>query len=95
VIIEGIDDEIKYELSPYIKTKKMVITITMDIEDPSIKIIEMICAKTLKISTKLTNQQEWKLLDVLKRKHEALAWDYNDIKGIHPSICTHHIYIKE
>jgi hypothetical protein len=32
---------------------------------------------------------------VLKRNIEAFTWDYKDMKGIHPSICTHHIYIKE
>jgi hypothetical protein len=32
---------------------------------------------------------------VLKRNIEAFAWDYKDMKGIHPSICTRHIYIKE
>jgi hypothetical protein len=31
---------------------------------------------------------------VLKRNLESLTWDYRDMKGIHPSICTHHIYIK-
>lgn len=35
------------------------------------------------------------MLDALKINIEAFAWDYNDVKCIHPSICTHHIYIKE
>jgi hypothetical protein len=59
------------------------------------KTIEIKFSKTLKIITRLTNQQEQKMLDVLKRNIESFAWDYKNIKGIHPSICTHHIYIKE
>jgi hypothetical protein len=52
----------------------------VDIEDPSAKTIEISPAKTLKINTKLTNQQEQKLLDVLKRNIESFAWDYKDMK---------------
>jgi len=26
---------------------------------------------------------------------EAFAWSYKEMKGIHPLVCTHHIYIKE
>jgi hypothetical protein len=95
VKIEGINDENRYETSTENKTKLWTDFFTADIEDPSVKTIEISPAKTLKINNKLTSQQEQKLLDVLKRNIEAFAWDYKDMKGIHPSICTHHIYIKE
>jgi hypothetical protein len=26
---------------------------------------------------------------------EAFTWDYTDMKGISPELCTHRIYIKE
>lgn len=26
---------------------------------------------------------------------DAFDWDYKKLKGVHPFICTHHIYIKE
>jgi hypothetical protein len=68
---------------------------TTEIEDPTVKTIEISPTKTLKINNKLTSQQEQKRLDVLKRNIEAFAWDYKEMKGIHPSICTHRIYIKE
>jgi hypothetical protein len=32
---------------------------------------------------------------VLQKHSDAFAWDYPDMKGIHPDLCTHHIYIKE
>jgi len=32
---------------------------------------------------------------VLKINIVVFAWDYKDMEGIHISICTHHIYIKE
>jgi hypothetical protein len=68
---------------------------TTEIEYTTIKTIETIPAKELKISNKLTSQRKQRLLDLLKRNIEAFAWDYKEMKGMHPSMCTHHIYIKE
>jgi hypothetical protein len=95
VKIEGINDDNRSEISAENNIELWTYLFTAEIEDPTVKTIEIIPAKTLKINNKLTSQQEQKLLDVLKRNIEAFAWDYKDMKGIHPSICTHHIYIKE
>jgi hypothetical protein len=95
VKIEGINDENRSETSTENKIKLWIDLFTTDIEDPSVKTIEISPAKTLKIINKLTSRQEQKLLDVLKINIEGFAWDYKDMKGIHPSLCTHHIYIKE
>jgi len=89
------DDEIKYEFFVDNEKKLWVELFIGEIEYPSIKIIDIGPTKTVKISTKLTNQQEQKLVHVLKTNIELFVWDYNDIKGTHPSIYTHHIYIKE
>ncbi len=32
---------------------------------------------------------------MLKEHKVAFAWEYQDMRGIHPDTCTHHIYIKE
>jgi len=32
---------------------------------------------------------------MLKEHMDAFAWSYKEMKGVHPSVCTHHIYIKE
>ena len=32
---------------------------------------------------------------MLKEHLDAFAWSYKEMKGVHPSVCTHHIYIKE
>jgi len=58
VIIKGINDEIKYELTTDNKTKIWSELFTTEIEYSSVKIIDISLAKTLKINTKLTNQQE-------------------------------------
>ena len=47
------------------------------------------------ISSLLTTEQERNLLDLLKQKKQALGWKISDLKGISPSICTHHIYLEE
>jgi hypothetical protein len=95
VKIEGINDDNRSEISAENNRELWTYLFTAEIEDPTVKTIEISPAKTLKINNKLTSQQEQKLLDVLKINVEAFAWDYKDMKGIHPSICTHHIYIKE
>ena len=47
------------------------------------------------ISSLLTTAQEHNLLDLLKQNKQALGWKISDLKGINPSICTHHIYLEE
>ena len=47
------------------------------------------------ISSLLTTSQEHNLLQLLKRNKQALGWKIYDLKGINPSICTHHIYLEE
>ena len=51
--------------------------------------------KPIIISTKLDNDMDIKLLDVLKRNSEAFAWFIKDIKGISPSISMHKILMEE
>ena len=47
------------------------------------------------ISSLLTTTQEHNLLHLLKNNKQALGWKISDLKGINPSICTHHIYLEE
>ena len=47
------------------------------------------------ISSLLTTAQEHNLLHLLKNNKQALGWKISDLKGINPSICTHHIYLEE
>ena len=47
------------------------------------------------ISSLLTTAQEHDLLNLLKQNKQALGWKISDLKGINPSICTHHIYLEE
>ena len=34
-------------------------------------------------------------MQVLFKHSASFAWDYADMKGIHPDIFQHHIYIKD
>ena len=47
------------------------------------------------ISSLLTTAQEHNLLHLLEKNKQALGWKISDLKGINPSICTHHIYLEE
>ncbi|KAJ9701021.1 hypothetical protein PVL29_006391 [Vitis rotundifolia] len=47
------------------------------------------------ISSSFTTDQEECLLEVLRRCKKAIGWQINDLKGISPLVCTHHIYMEE
>ena len=51
--------------------------------------------KSMVISATLTEEQEIKLLKVLKENKRAVGWSISDLKGINPLICMHHIYLEE
>ena len=52
-------------------------------------------AKPVIISSKLDIKKEKKLLDVLRWNEEAIGWTLKKIKGLHPSLCTHHIFQED
>eukprot|EP00253_Pinus_taeda_P030117 PITA_30117 len=60
-----------------------------------VKTIEFFPKKTLKINPSLSALEEENLCNMLRENLEAFARSYNEMKGVHPSMCTHHIYIKE
>lgn len=47
------------------------------------------------ISSKLSTEEEEKLLRVLRKHKAAIGWTLADIKGISPSICMHRILLEE
>jgi hypothetical protein len=57
--------------------------------------IEIEPGKTLNINPHLTDAETQQLTKLLQENKEAFAWDYTDMKGISPDLCTHRIYIKK
>ena len=51
--------------------------------------------KPVIISTELTENEEERLLEILRKYKEAIAWSIEDIKGISPSICMHKILLND
>ena len=47
------------------------------------------------ITSQLTTPQENNRLHLLKMNKQALGWKMFDLKGISPTIYTHHIYLEE
>ena len=47
------------------------------------------------ISSLLSTTKEGSLLHVLRENKQALGWNITDLKGISPTVCTHHIYLEE
>ena len=52
-------------------------------------------AKPVIISATLTENEEQKLLNILRKYKEAIAWSIEDLKGISPSICMHKIMLED
>ena len=47
------------------------------------------------ISTALIEYEEHKLLKILRKYREEIAWSIEDLKGISPSICMHKIFLED
>ena len=52
-------------------------------------------AKSVIISSKLDIKQEEQLLEVLRGNEEVIRWTLTDLKGLDPSLCTHHIFLED
>ena len=57
--------------------------------------VEIEPGKILNINPNLIDVETQQLMKLLMKNKEAFAWDYTDMKGISPELCTHRIYIKE
>ena len=51
--------------------------------------------KPVIISAELTENEEQRLLQILSKYKEAIAWSIEDLKGISPSICMHKILLND
>ena len=51
--------------------------------------------KPVIISAELIENEERRLLKILKKYKEAIAWSIEDLKGINPSICMHKILLND
>ena len=51
--------------------------------------------KPVIISAALTEAEEQKLLEILRKYKEAIAWSIEDLKGINPSICMNKILLDD
>ena len=51
--------------------------------------------KPVIISARLSDAEEQRLLEILRKHKESIAWSIEDLKGINPSICMHKILLEE
>ena len=52
-------------------------------------------ARNVIISAAFTEHEEQKLLEILRKYKEAIAWSIEDLKGISPYICMHKIFLED
>ena len=43
----------------------------------------------------MDSDQQKNLIKFLQKYKGAFSWDYPDMKGIDPQLCTHHIYTEK
>lgn len=60
-----------------------------------VKIVEVGPSRTIKINHSLLAKKEEQVCNVLRQHLDDFAWDYKEMKGVHPLVCIHHMYIKE
>ena len=51
--------------------------------------------KTVIISSHLNEEQDKRLLDVLRRNEQAIGWTLADLRGLDPSLSTHRIFLED
>jgi hypothetical protein len=61
-------------------------------EESVVQTVEISPGKSLYINSSLESNQQQKLIQMIQGQSGAFAWDYSDMKGIHPDTCIHHIY---
>ena len=89
-MIEAVlDNEIEEDSLRDINDQQILATIVYNS-----KPIEIEQWKILNINSNLSNDQQQKLIQVL-RKYKGIFHGYLDIKGIDPQLCMHHIYTKK
>ena len=57
--------------------------------------LELPRSKPVIISARLSYAEEHKLLKILKKYHESIAWSIDELKGINPLIRMHKILLEE
>lgn len=57
--------------------------------------IEVALGRNLNINSQLTADQRLSLIKLRKAQKQAFVWDYHDMKGLNPTLCTHRIHIRE
>lgn len=50
--------------------------------------VEVSPDKCLNINNKLNQEKNMSLLELLKSHKQTFAWDYHDMKGLYPKLCT-------
>jgi hypothetical protein len=71
----------------------MVFTVS-EHSGPYTILVELSPGRCLYINSKLSLSQQEQLTKILKEQLGDFAWEYTDMKGIHPNTCIHHIYIQ-
>lgn len=85
-------DEFQETFHPFVFTS---FAVTEESHEPNTESVEIFEGKILHIGTGLTAEQWHQLMSMIFQETGSFAWDYLDMRGIHPHTCIHHIYTNE
>jgi hypothetical protein len=64
-------------------------------KDSIVQAVEISLGKSLYINAILETYQQQNMVQRIQGKSDVFAWDYSDMKGIHPDTCMYHIYTND
>jgi hypothetical protein len=76
-------------------TQLYTLSLASSEKEETTELVEISPGKPLYINSSLEPEQKTQVIEMLQRQFDAFAWDYADMKGIHPDTCTHHIYTND
>jgi hypothetical protein len=76
-------------------TQLYTLSLASSKREETIELVEISPGKPLYINSSLEPEQKTQVIEMIQRQFDSFAWDYADMKGIHPNTCTHHIYTND
>lgn len=65
---------------------------TTKLSNPLVTTMKILLGKTFNINSQLSSLQQWELMNIVQIHNTTFDWEYQDMKGIDPNICRHHVY---
>jgi len=86
--VEKPTSKVKEKSTPIVDLKSLSSHLRYEFLDPDHKYLVI-------VNSKLDSPQLKKLLDVLRKHRGVIGYCIDDIKGLNPALCMHHIFLMK